>query len=131
VDLPEDADLACQRSESAKITLKAGDGATTQRGGRLMDWIEKRPSLRWLPWGIRVVQWRPEYSEPQRIHRGNGCGTSQSRIHSIPSSRRRYILTEAFHSPVSRPAPGGVFRHRFSHELPQFGNGYCNPSAAK
>ena len=83
--------------------------------GALMDWIEERIGVGTLTAvGHRVVHGGPKYSEPQRITRGNGRGAAPAQSIRSRTPAGGGPLDRGVPSPVSGPAPSGVFRYGVS-----------------
>jgi len=83
--------------------------------GVLVDWIEERIGSDALAAvGHRVVHGGPKYSEPQRI-----TTEMVEELHRLSPFDPDHLPEEnpvdrSVSSPISRPAPGGVFRRGFS-----------------
>ncbi len=79
----------------------------------LMDWVEERIGLDALAAvGHRVVHGGPKYSEPQPI-----TPAMVEELHRLSPFDPEHLpeeilLDRGVSSPVSRPSPGGMFRHR-------------------
>ena len=83
--------------------------------GALMDWIEERGGRDALTAvGHRVVHGGPKYSEPQRITAEMVEELRRLRRIRSGASAGRDSVDRGVSSPVSRPAPSGVFRHGVS-----------------